>query len=175
MQSGTPPPLTEGTAVRGRPTWTGSPKEPPAEKDAMEVVDYNPPWTARERVSEGKHGETPWKKKWQYQGGSHRVGAFLTWTRECRIRHHFFFFRRKREGWRLQQVRPARHTSRQRNRSRRWSGRCSAFCRSSKWSEEIWRGICNQKDGPDLVQETRREKTSMNVYFAQLLLEFWCR
>ena len=83
MQSGTPPPLTEGTA-----TWTGSPKELPAEEDAMEVVDYNPPWTARERVSEGE------MERYLEKSDSIKVEV-------------------------IELDRAARHTSRQRNRSRR--------------------------------------------------------
>ena len=49
MQSRAPPP-PEGTPVQSRPTWPGPPKKPPAEEEAMEVEDYNLPWTARERV-----------------------------------------------------------------------------------------------------------------------------
>ena len=40
----------EETPLQIRPTWRGPTKEPPAE-EAMEVEDYDPPWTARERVA----------------------------------------------------------------------------------------------------------------------------
>ena len=91
----------------------------------------NPPGTACERVVLDR---TKTFSKCKYQGESQWVGAFLVRTRRYRYQHHVF--RRKREGWRQQQVRAARHTSRQRSTSSRSRGGCSAFCRSSERGEE---------------------------------------
>ena len=48
---GTAPRPSEGTPLQIRPIWRDPLEEPSAEAEAVEVEDYDPPWTAPERVA----------------------------------------------------------------------------------------------------------------------------
>ena len=91
----------------------------------------NPPGTACERVVLDRI-KTFFECK--YQGGSQWVGAFLVQTRRYRYQHHVF--RRKREGWRQQQVRAARHTSR---KGARRAGHVADVARFAEAAREVRR------------------------------------